>query len=113
QHRGGTVGHDLAHHLADLVGVEAHHDDGVGAHGLGVLHHAVHGVAARFLQQGGVFDDLAAHDGTQAGHDIAAEAAAPHHHPEHLALHFLDAIADDVLSGGHDHGQAPEEGRCL
>ena len=46
--------------LADLRGVEAHGDHRVGAHQLGVLDHAVDGVAARVLEQLRVLRHLAA-----------------------------------------------------
>src|SRR5215472_5728348 len=72
---GRAVGDDLAHGLADLGGVEAHHDDAVGPHGGGVLDQPVDRLAAGLLEELGVFVDLAAHDGAEAGHDVAAEPA--------------------------------------
>src|SRR5713226_9436975 len=60
---GRAVGDDLAHGLADLRRIEAHHDDGIGAHGGGVPHQTVDRLAPRFLEQAGIFVDLAADDG--------------------------------------------------
>src|SRR5690242_12596159 len=102
-----AVRHDLAHGLADLGRVEAHHHHRVGTHRLCVLHHAVGGVAAGFLQHLGVFVDLAADDGTQARHHVAADSAAAHHQPEHLSLGFGDLVAGHVFAGHDDHGCFP------
>ena len=57
---GCAVGDDLGQALADLARVEAEADDGVGAEQLRVLHHAVHCVPARILQQLGVLLHLTA-----------------------------------------------------
>src|SRR5450830_171732 len=104
-HHGGAVGDDFAHGLGDFGGVEAHHDDGVAAHQAGVLDHAVEGVAAGLLQQGGVFGDLATENGTQAGEEVAGQAAAADDDAEDLALAFNDAMTGDLFCGGDQHGE--------
>src|SRR6266702_1017351 len=53
----GAVRHDLGQALPDLRRIEAHADDGVGAHDAGVLDHAVHSVAPAVFQQFGVLSD--------------------------------------------------------
>src|SRR6516162_8934809 len=107
QHHGGAIGDDLAHGLADLGGIEAHHDDGVGAHGRRVLHHAVDGVAPRLLQQSRVFMDLAADDGAKPRDDIAADAAAAHHDTEALPLHLPNPLSRDPLACRDKHPTLP------
>jgi hypothetical protein len=61
-------------------------------------------MAARFFQQLGVLRNLAAAERAQAGHDVAADAAAAHHHAEDLALGLPHAVAGDVFTGDDDHG---------
>src|SRR6516164_2374546 len=107
QHHGGAIGDDLAHGLADLGGIEAHHDDGVSAHGGCVLHHAVHGMAPRLLQQSRVFMDLAADDGAKPRHEIAADAAAAHHNTEALPLHLPNSLSRDPLACRDKHLALP------
>src|SRR5271170_7442385 len=51
EHHCRAVGHDLAHGLADLGGIEAHHDDAVPTHGGGVADKPVDGMAAGFLEK--------------------------------------------------------------
>jgi hypothetical protein len=75
-HRGRTIGDDLAHRLSDLRGVEAHHQDRVGAHHRRILHQTVHCLAARVLEQMAVFVDLTAYNRAQPGRDVAAEPTA-------------------------------------
>src|SRR6266480_2416111 len=58
ENHSSAVGDDLAHRRADFRGIEPHHDDGVGAHGGGILNQPVDGVAPRLLQQAGIFIDL-------------------------------------------------------
>src|SRR5215469_7467904 len=115
QKHGRAIGDDLAHGLADLGGIETHHDDGVGTHGRGVLHHAVDGVAPRLLQQSRVFMDLAAHDGAKPRHEIAADAPAAHHDTEALPLHLPNPLSRDPLASRDKHLALPvqnaEEGR--
>src|SRR3954451_10395834 len=82
QDHGRAIGDDLAHGLADLRGIEAHHDDGIGTHGRGILDHPVDGMAPRLFQQSRIFMDLAADDGAKPGDDIAPDTPAAHHHPE-------------------------------
>ena len=88
-------------------GIEAHHQDRVGPHHRGVLHHPVNCVAARLLQHLGVFADLAADDAAQAGHDVAAEAAAAHGDAEALAERLAHVVAGDRFGGGDKHGEPP------
>src|SRR5471032_1168003 len=102
-HHRRSVGDDLAHGLADFGRVEAHHDDGVAAHEFRVPDQAVHGVAARLFQQRVVLGDLAAVDGAQAGHHIARQSTAAHHHAKHLALDVGDAVAGDIFSCHDQH----------
>ena len=62
--------------MADLGGIEAHHHDSVRLHETRVFHQAIHGVAARLLEELRVLGDLAPDERAQPGHDVAAEAAA-------------------------------------
>src|ERR1700761_2011057 len=94
---GSAVGHDLAHGLAHLRGVEAHHHDGIGLHQARILDHPVDRVAPRFLEHLGVFHDLTAGEGAQAGHDVASETAAAHDDAEDLALGFPDSMPGDIF----------------
>src|SRR5579859_4485588 len=87
----GAVGYDFAHGLADFRGVELHTNDSVGTHGGRVLYHAINSVTARFLQQFGIFNDLATRQRTQSSHDVPAQAATAHNHAEDLAFCFNDA----------------------
>src|SRR6185295_3288898 len=90
---GRAIGDDFAHALAHFGGIEAHHDDGVRAHGGGVAHQPVHSLAPGLLEQLRVFVDFTAGDRTQAGHDIAADAAASHDDAESLADRLLYPIS--------------------
>src|SRR5205085_9873331 len=65
--------------------------------------HAVDRVATRLLQQLGVFLDLAATQGAQARHDVAAQAAAAHDQAEDLALRLDHLITGNVFSRSNDH----------
>src|SRR5579871_4358595 len=53
-----AVRHDLAHRLADLGGVESHHPHRVRLHEARVLHQAIHGMPASFLEKLRVLGDL-------------------------------------------------------
>src|SRR6266446_10132872 len=99
--RRGPIRDDFRHRLTKLRGVEAHHDDRIGAHGARVLDHAVNRVAACVLDEARVLDDLAAPDRPQAGHDVAAQAAAAHNDPEHLPQSLLYLVAGWALGGGY------------
>src|SRR5690348_7681819 len=107
QHHRGAVGDDLAHGLADLRRIEAHHDHRVRAHRLRIGGQAVNCVPARFLEHLRVFVDFAADEGPQPGHHVSANAAAAHDHAEDLAFGFPDAMAGNTLGGDDDHGIFP------
>jgi hypothetical protein len=64
----------------------------------------------RFLEELGVFVDLAADDRAQPGHDVAAEPAAAHDDPEALALDLGDAVMRDVFGRDDEHRRSPK--RC-
>src|SRR3954468_13589350 len=100
---GGAVSHDLAHVLADLRGVETHHDDGVRSHRGRVAHQPVHRLPASLFQELGVFVDLPAGDGAQAREDVAAQPARTHHHAEHLAQRLLHPLPRHALRCRHQH----------
>src|SRR5271163_3432862 len=104
ENHGRAIGHDLAHGLADLGGIEAHHDDAVGAHSGRVLHEAVDGLAAGLFQELRIFVDLAAHDGAQARHDVAGDPARADDDAKDLAQRLFGVIAGDAFCGGDDHG---------
>src|SRR5579885_367594 len=107
QDDGRAISDDLAHGLADLRGIETHHDHAVGPHGRGVLDHAVDRLAPRFLQRAGVFVDLATDDRAQPGHEIAADAAAAHDHPEALSLDLSYPLPRDAFTGRDQHLDPP------
>src|SRR4051794_21131084 len=100
---GRAVSDDLGHRVRHLRAVEAERDDRVGAHHRCVLDHPVDRLAARVLEQARVFVDLAAADRAQAGHDVAADAAAADDKAEDMALGFLDAPAGDERCGRDEH----------
>src|SRR5947209_2623953 len=70
----GAVGDDFAHGLADLRGIETHHDDAIRAHDGGILDEAIDGVPAGLFKQLRVFVDLTAHNRAQPRHDVAAQS---------------------------------------
>src|SRR5580698_837088 len=107
EHYGGPVGHDLAHGLSDLRGVETHHDNAVAAHGGCVLDEAVDGLAARLFEELGVFVDLAADQRAQACDDIAAQPAGADDDAKNLTQSLLHLIAGDPFGRGDDHGLSP------
>src|SRR5208282_621757 len=84
-HRRRAVGDDLAHRIADLGAVVAHHQDGVRAHRGRVLDQPIERMAARLLEQLRVFVDFAADDRSQPSNDVAAEPAAADDDTETLA----------------------------
>src|SRR6516165_7666821 len=103
---GGAIGHDLAHGQAHLGGVEAHHGNGVRAHGGRVLHHAVERLAPRILVELDVGADLAADEALEEGGDVAADAPGPDGEPEYLADRLHHPRVWDVFGGRDDHGLA-------
>src|SRR6516164_2195151 len=102
-HRGGAVRDDLAHRLTDLGRIEAHHQDRVGAHHGGVLHQPVDRLAAGLFEQMGVFVDLAADQGAQPRHDVAAEPAAADDNAKTLTLDLDHPVTGDILGRNHQH----------
>src|SRR5580693_19176 len=92
--RRGAIGHDLAHRLSHLGGIETHHDDGIRTHRGRVAHHAVDGLAPRLFEQLRVFVDL------------AADPARAHHDAEDLAESPDGPVTGHILRCRHDHGFA-------
>ena len=103
-----AVSDDFAHGVTDLRAIVAHHQDGVGAHRGCVLDKPVQGVAARLLEQLGIFVNFAADDGPQPGDQIAAQPSAAHDHPETLSERLNGAMSGDIFGRDDDHGDAPE-----
>src|ERR1700674_3583884 len=94
-----TISNDFAHGLAHFRGIEAHHDDGVGTHDGRVAHHPIDRLPASLLQQLRIFVNLAAGDRAQSGHDVAADAAAPHHDSKALSDGFLHTMPRNMFGG--------------
>src|SRR5205085_1661822 len=72
---GGPVGGDLGHDLRDLVAVEAHGQDGVGAALAGRVAQALEGLLAALDEEVGVAARLAAEDGAEAGAHVREQVA--------------------------------------
>jgi len=94
---GGSVGDDLAHCLADLGRVEAHHYYGVCAHRRRIAHEPVDRLASGLLKQLRVFVDFAAYDGAKAGHDVAAKSSRAHDDAESLTERLPRAMSRNVF----------------
>jgi hypothetical protein len=60
-------------------------------------------MAASFLEQGGVFLDLAAEERAQSRSQIASKSAAPHDDSEALTLDLANTVTGDVFSRDHKH----------
>src|SRR3974390_3355199 len=100
---GRSVRHDLAHRLADLGGIEAHHNDAIGAHCRRVAHEAVDRMPARFLEELRIFMDLAPDERAQARPDVASDPARAHDDAKALAQGLFHAVPCDTLRGGDEH----------
>src|SRR6266436_2554025 len=103
EHDSGAIGNDFAHGLAHFGGIEAHHDDTVGAHGGRVSYHSVDGLPAGLFQQLRIFMNLAAGDRAQPGHDIAADAAAAHDDSKTLSDGLLHAVPRNMFRRRNQH----------
>jgi hypothetical protein len=55
----------------------------------------------------GIFGNLAAGDRAQACHDVAADAAAPHHDAEALSFDVHGAMSGNILRRGYQHDHSP------
>jgi hypothetical protein len=101
---GGAVGQNFGHALGELGGVEAHTDDGMSAHLLGVGHHAIVGVLAGFVADLGVGFDVAAEDALDAADKALADIGRAHDDAAHNAEILGDFIAFDFVASGDAHG---------
>jgi hypothetical protein len=90
--------------VTDFGGIATHCHDAVGAHGRGVPHQAIDGVAASFFQYLRVLGDLAALERPQTRHDVAAQPAAAHRQAKCLSPWFPSrGVTRDVLRSHDDH----------
>src|SRR5215469_2900632 len=103
EHDGRAVSDDLAHGLADLGGIETHHDHGVSTHRGGIAHKPIDGMPARLFEKLRVFLDFAADERAKPRHDIAAEPTRTHDHSETLAQCLFDTLARYALRGDNEH----------
>src|SRR4051794_22329448 len=94
---GGPVGADLRPRAAELRGVEAEGDDGVGALGLRLLHEALGGVRPALREHLRHALELAPDQRLEPRADLGAEVARAHGEPEHLAEDLVDAVAGEVV----------------
>jgi len=97
-----AIGHDLVGVLHELAGIEAHGQNGVGAHLPGVLLQAVHGLVAAIVGQFRQHGDLTAEEGLAPGAGGAQHTAAAHRDAPAGPDDPLDLKPRRGLEGGKD-----------
>src|SRR5690606_25364438 len=107
---GRAVGAHLGERRRDLARVEAHADHGVRAAALRLLHHAVHDLLARLVDELRVLLHLAAADRAERRDEVRPDVRAAHGHAHDLPEHRVDAVAGHLVRRHDDHGAHPRTG---
>src|SRR5690242_19516531 len=102
----GAVGNDLLVALADLVRVEPHREDGVGASAVRLVDEALDGLLTGLHELLAQALELAADDRLEAGPELGTDVPRPHGQPGDLAEHLGDVVSRQVVHRGDQHGRS-------
>ena len=103
-HHRRPIGQHLGDAFHDLIGLIAHADHGIGAHGLGVFDHFLKGLSARGLGQSDIGLDPAAQHRLQPADHVADGVSRPHGDAPYQSQRPHHPIAGRVIGGYDQHG---------